>query len=77
MPLRMYKESLSHDGHTRRFSVDRRSGSRGWEIRHEEDDRLITSVVCDDWHRVERARNAFAAEAMALRSRGWTDSEPS
>jgi hypothetical protein len=67
----MYKELLSHEGHTRRFTVVPGSNRTGWEIRHEEDDRVIASVVYHDWHRVERAKNAFAAEANALRSRGW------
>ena len=76
MPLPMYEEFKSHDGHSRRFVVGRSSDNSGWKVRHEEDDRLITSVVYHDWHRVERARNAFVAEMTALRRRGSGDLEP-
>lgn len=76
MLRRMYDEFTSSDGHTRRFTVARHHETHGWEVRHEEDNRLITSVVYHDWHRVERARHAFAAEAHAVRTRGGVGSEP-
>ena len=72
----MRMEFRSTDGHTRRLTVTRRGDSAGWEIRHEEDNRLIASVVYDDWHRVERARSAFAAEALSVSSRGPSDEVP-
>lgn len=69
----MYMQTLSKDGHTRRFSVARRTDQKqGWEIREEEDDRLIAVAVYDDWHRVERAKKTFALEALTLRNCGWT-----
>lgn len=61
----MKMQWLSRDGHTHRVTVERLSGAAGWEIRHEADDRVIASVVYDDWHRVERARRTFALDAIS------------
>jgi hypothetical protein len=61
----MKTQLLSGDGHTHRVTVERVSGTSGWEIRHEADDRLIASVVYDDWHRVERARRTFTLDALS------------
>lgn len=45
----------------------------GWEIREEEDSRLVRQVHYTDWHRVERARMAFARQAADLTDDGWTE----
>jgi hypothetical protein len=38
------------------------------------DDAVVRRAQYDDWHRVERARAAFALEALQLRSAGWVES---
>jgi hypothetical protein len=45
----------------------------GWEIRDEQDSRLVRSARYSDWHRVERAQRTFAREAAKLEDAGWTD----
>ena len=67
----MYARQLHKAPHTRRFSIV--ETGRFWEVREEEDSRVVRTVVYDDWHRVERARMAFAREANALCERGWTE----
>jgi hypothetical protein len=62
-----------HRAHqTRRFAIVPVEGS-GWEIREEEDSRLLRRVQYTDWHRVERARMAFARQAADLADDGWTE----
>ena len=68
----MYARILRRAAHVRRFSITATSTS-GWEVRVEEDSRIITSRLYDDWHRVERARLSFAAAEAHLRSAGWVD----
>ena len=67
----MYARMLHKTPHTRRFTIV--ETGRCWEVREEEDSRVVRQVVYDDWHRVERARTAFAREASALRASGWTE----
>jgi hypothetical protein len=40
----------------------------------EQDAKVVKSVLYDDWHRVERAKAAFALEASLLREAGWIES---
>ena len=47
----------------RRFTITN-AGSAGWEVREEQDSQVIRSVRYTDWHRVERARMAFARKAL-------------
>ena len=68
----MYLRTLSNAHQTRRFTIQR-SAQAGWEVREEQDSRLIRSAFYRDWHRVERARMAFAREAAKLEDDGWTD----
>lgn len=68
----MYARILRKAAHTRRFTVTN-SSSSGWEVRDEQDSRLIRSRLYHDWHRVERAKQAFAMEAAGLRDAGWDD----
>lgn len=67
----MYARILHKAPHTRRFSIT--ETGRYWEVREEEDSRVVRQVVYDDWHRVERARMAFAREVNALCERGWIE----
>jgi hypothetical protein len=68
----MYATVLRRAAHIRRFTITATSSS-GWEVRDEEDTRIITSRLYDDWHRVERARLSFAAAEATLRGAGWVD----
>ena len=71
-PTSMYTRTLRKAAHTRRFSISNNSPS-GWEVRDEEDSHLIRRRLYQDWHRVERARSAFAREAAGLRDAGWDE----
>jgi hypothetical protein len=68
-PIGMYARTVRKDDQTRRFTISD-AGTTGWEVREEEDDQLLRRVVYHDWHRVERARMAFAAAMLAA---GWVD----
>lgn len=69
----MYARILRKATHIRRFTISSTSSS-GWEVRDEQDMRLLRSRLYDDWHRVERAKLAFAMEAAGLRDAGWDES---
>ena len=69
----MYARILRNAAHTRRFTITSAADS-GWEVRDEQDSRILRSRLYDDWHRVERARLAFAVEAAGLRDAGWVES---
>jgi hypothetical protein len=58
---------------TRRFTI-RDAGTGGWEVVDQKDSTVLKNVRYSDWHRVERARAAFAVEASMLRDAGWTES---
>jgi hypothetical protein len=66
----MYEANLSNSGHTRRFQI--KPDAAGWEVREEEDSRLVSARVYNDWHRVERARSAFQIAVLTLKQDGWT-----
>ena len=68
----MYARVFRNATQTKRFTVSKLS-DEGWEVREEEDSRLVRSIRYDDWHRVERALMHFAREAAALRDRGWVE----
>lgn len=69
----MYARLLRKAAHVRRFTI-RNTGTSGWEVLDEQDAKVVKSVLYDDWHRVERAKAAFAAEALTLREAGWIES---
>jgi hypothetical protein len=64
---------LEKAGRTRRFTITN-AATAGWEVREEQDSRVIWSMRYTDWHRVERARMAFAREAATLARAGWKES---
>jgi hypothetical protein len=68
----MYTRRLHKAAHSRSFSITSTPGS-GWEVRDEQDSHVIRSVRYRDWHRVERARMAFALEAALLEESGWKE----
>jgi len=61
---------LTNHGRVHRFVVTNDVG--GWEVREEEDSRLVSARVYNDWHRVERARSAFQIAVLTLKQDGWT-----
>ena len=66
----MFTTILTQAGHTRRFTIT--EGERlGWEMRVEEDNRVVRHVCYHDWHRVERALNAIAQQVERLERVGW------
>jgi hypothetical protein len=66
----MFAKELRQEGHTRKFSIQERGGA-GWEVREEQDDRVLKQVCYTDWHRVERAMTIFNLQIDELENRGW------
>ena len=66
----MFSHELSLAGHTRRF-IFSSMPSAGWEVRIEEDDRVVRRTQYSDWHRVERALSAVEREVRTLQQLGW------
>jgi hypothetical protein len=69
----MYARKFEKAGLTRRFIITS-GGSAGWEVREERNSLVVRQARYTDWHRVERARMAFAQEAATLTSSGWKES---
>ena len=69
----MYLRLFQKAGQTKRFTITD-AGTLGWEVREEQDSRVVRSTRYTDWHRVERARMTFAQEAASLASSGWKES---
>jgi hypothetical protein len=68
----MYARILRNADHTRRFTI-LQTDTAGWEVREEQDSRVVRTARYRDWHRVERAQMVFAREAALLQEAGWTD----
>jgi hypothetical protein len=66
----MFAKELVQAGHTRRFIVTK-AGSSGWEIREEQDSRIVRRVQYTDWHRVERALFSICSRVSELEQAGW------
>lgn len=69
--MEAFTKHLRRQGRTRRYVIER--AAVGWEIRVEEDSRVVRHVRYTDWHRVERARSALAAELRSLHDTGWIE----
>ena len=65
----MFTKELTQAGHVVRFSIN--EGERGWEVREEEDSRIVRRVRYQDWHRVERAFLTMYARVAELEEDGW------
>jgi hypothetical protein len=65
----MFTRNLRNADHTRRFSIQ--VTPSGWEVRREEDSRVVRRTELHDWHRVERARRSIALEVTELEAAGW------
>ena len=68
----MFARELHQAGHTKRFLI-RASAERGWEVSEEQDSTVLKRVWYSDWHRVERAMQAFAQRIDELEGRGWSE----
>ena len=68
----IFSKQLRSEDHTRAFVVGE-VDDRGWEIREEEDNRIVKRTWLHDWHRVENAMLGFMVETVQLRSAGWTE----
>jgi hypothetical protein len=66
----MFSQELRLAGHVKRFFINR-IGAEGWEVREEQDERVVRQVRYTDWHRVERALGIFRLEIGELENRGW------
>lgn len=67
----MFNKELRLAGHVRSFLINW-LGEDGWEVREEQDRRIIRQVRYTDWHRVERALLMFNLQIGELEARGWT-----
>ena len=66
----MFFRELTFAGHTRHFVI-LPLHAEGWEVRVEEDSRVVRRNRYTDWHRVERALAAFERDVAALMDLGW------
>ena len=69
----MFARAFHNNQHTKRFTIIQTD--RFWEVPEEQDSHVVRRVVYDDWHRVERARKAFARQAESLCEAGWVESQ--
>ena len=69
----LYTRSLRRASDIRRFTISS-ADSSGWQVREEQNSRVLREARYDDWHRVERARKSFSLRAESLASAGWTES---
>jgi hypothetical protein len=74
--MQTFSKQLVQAGHTRRFTVSDASG-RGWEVREEQDSRVVRQVWYTDWHRVERALSVITLRVDELEREGWRPAEAS
>ena len=70
----MYQRMLRKASTTRRFTITQLP-STGWDVREEQDSRVLRRVVYHDWHRVERASLTFSLEAQSLLQSGWVEAD--
>lgn len=70
----MFAKQLVQAGHTRRFTITE-AGDLGWDVREEQDSRVVRHVRYTDWHRVERALTVFTRRVSELERAGWTPAE--
>lgn len=66
----MFRKELRFAGHVKRFLISG-MGRDGWEVREEQDERVVKQVRYTDWHRVERALGMFNLEIDELEDQGW------
>jgi hypothetical protein len=67
----IFSKRLRSQDHVREFVVD--EADRGWEVREEQDHRIVKRTWMHDWHRVENAIMRFGLEASQLQRAGWVE----
>lgn len=70
--MQMFTKELTQAGHTRRFTVAD-AGLLGWEVKVEQDSRVVRQVCYTDWHRVERALMSLTHQVLKLEQEGWRE----
>lgn len=68
----IFSKRLRSQEHTKEFVVAD-ADERGWEVRQEEDHRVVKCTRMHDWHRVENAMTLFTLEATQLQRAGWVE----
>jgi len=68
----IFARKLRSRDHVKAFVVDKHD-ERGWEVREEDDQRVVKRVLIRDWHRVENAMMRFALQATRLEGAGWIE----
>jgi hypothetical protein len=68
----IFARRFGSKGRTLGFSVERNTLA-GWEVREEENDRVVKVVRCHDWHRVESMVALFQLKASELQQDGWQE----
>jgi hypothetical protein len=68
----IFTKRLRSQDHVREFVVDE-ADEHGWEVREEQDHRIIKRTWLHDWQRVENAMMGFSLEAMQLQRAGWVE----
>jgi hypothetical protein len=68
----IFSKRLRSEEHTREFVIDN-ADERGWEVREEQDQRIVKRTWVRDWHRVETAMMRFGLEAVQLQRAGWVE----
>jgi len=68
----LFLKQLKQAGNILTFSIFP-TDKGGWEVKEEAGDEVVRQVRLSDWHRVERAREAFSLKAMSLREAGWVE----
>ncbi|MGE0815610.1 MAG: hypothetical protein AB7O28_07625 [Vicinamibacterales bacterium] len=69
--MKTFELALRKDEHVRRFEI--LVDAEGWRVVERADSTVVREARFSDWHRVERARRAFAVEMTTLRREGWLD----
>ena len=71
----IFAKGFRSANHTKTFVVDEATDS-GWQVREEEDNRVVRTTWVHDWHRVENAIMRFVIEGMQLQRAGWVEIQP-
>ena len=67
----IFTRQLRSRDHVKAFVVDE-ADERGWEVREEEDHRILRRTWLHEWHHVENAVMRFSLQADQLERAGWT-----
>ena len=68
----MFATALTQAGHVTRFTITD-AGYHGWELRVEQDSKIVRRVRYRDWHRVERALTVITQQISELKAGGWRE----